>query len=334
MSTQTLSSPAGNTFECSFCGHPNAISPQALDKVQVRCARCKLQLKRVHHAKFKHLDPAVYRHPLAQEAQLGLERLPGLQAILQKVQPLADQLYAEAYFAANSLRVSEQQYPDLHAKLVAACRTLGLNRVPHLYVSGLDMTGELGVASYCGGVELPFVVLSADLLASFDEQDVLATLAHELGHIHCGHLPYKLAADHLALLLSKTYRKTPLEALADTITQPIQQALLIWRQKANLSADRSAMLVTQDERTVLAYLMKQAGGVVGAKANLEAFREQARQSQAATTLAWLEKYWPQMLYMRRNPPFAVWRAAELMNWYAPEKKQGYGYQEIVKIFAA
>ncbi len=330
MTTESLTQ---NTFACSFCGWTNNINPKTLDKIQVRCSRCKLQLSTQHHAKFRHLDPAVYMHPLDAEGIQALQKLPGLQALLQKLQPLAEQSYCEAFFAANSLRVSEQQYPDLYAKLKGACQTLGITQIPHLYLSLVDLFGEMGVHTFSGGTTHPFIVLSSQLVEVMDEQDVLTAIAHELGHIHCGHMVYKSAADTLGLVLSKTFKKSPLEAVADSISLPIQQALLTWRLKSNLSADRTAMLITQSESAVYAYLMKQAGGIVSSKASLPAFTEQAQTLNLQVVYTWLEKYWQQMLFSRSGMNFPVWRAAELNQW-SRENLKGYGYQEIVKIFAA
>lgn len=329
----TTESPTQNAVACPFCGWTNNINPRTLDKIQVRCSHCKLQLSTGHHAKFRHLDPVVYMHTLDSEGMQALQKLPGLQALLQKLQPLAEQTYCEAFFASNSLRVGEQQYPDLYAKLKAACQTLGMTTIPHLYLSQVDLHGEMGAYTFSGGTSLPFIVISAQLVEMMDDRDILTALAHELGHIHCGHMVYKSAADMLSLVLNKTFKKTPLEAVADSISLPIQQALLTWRLKSNLSADRTAMLVTQNEDAVFSFLMKQAGGIVSSKASLPAFTEQALALKLELVHAWLEKYWQQMLYSRSTLSFPVWRAAELSHW-SREKQKGYGYQEIVKIFAA
>lgn len=328
MSTDT----ASNTFACPFCGGKNAVSVQALQKVQLKCSFCKLPLKNQHHAKFAHLDPTMYRHPLETDSWQSLQVLPGIQNILQKVHQFADQSFCEAFFASNSLRVSEQQYPELFFKLQAASKTLGLRRVPHLYVSHIDLSDAMGVYAYSGGIEHPFVVLSSRLLA-LDDTDILVALSHELGHIHAGHLNYKVAADFLPLLLSKVYKKTPLESFADSISLPIQQALITWRLKANLTADRSAMLVLQDENLLMSYLMRQAGGLTTSKANLEAFRAQAEALNPQIVYTWLDKYWQQILFNRTNMNFPVWRATELHLW-SRENQKGYGFAEIVKIFGS
>lgn len=328
-----MNAPTQEQFSCGYCGWQNNVSAQALEKVQVRCSRCKLTLSTRKQAYFKHLDPAVYMHPTAAEALQQLKNLPGVQNLLSKMQTLGEQSFGEAFFAANGLRVGPKQYPDLYGKLMAVCRIMGIQQMPALYLSYVDIFGDMGLYSYSGGSEAhPFIVLSPQLLSVFDEQDLLAALATEIGHIHCGHMPYKIAADCLPLIMHKAFKKTPLEAMAENISLPVQQALLIWRLKANLSADRTMMLVLQNEKASFNYLLKQTGGTVASRASLEAFVQQAQQLNQTLIHQWLDKYWQQFLYSHRVFSFPVWRAAELLQWTREDQK-GYGYKDIVKIFS-
>jgi len=328
-STETTSD---TTVPCPFCGCINAIRPQTLERLKVRCVRCKLLLSNRRQAYFKHLDPAVYMHPEDAEALKALKNLPGIHNLLSKMQVLSEQTFGEAFFAANGLRIGSKQYPDLHAKLTAACQIMGIQQLPNLYLSHVDLFGEMGMYSHSGGSEQPFIVLSPRVLDHFDEMDVLAVLAGELGHIHCGHMRYKVFADYLCLVTHKVFKKTPLENIADNISLPVQQALVNWRVKANLSADRTAMLVLQNEKAIFGYLLKQAGGTINSRANLEAFVAQAHQLNGSVVNNWLDKYWQQFLHSQRIFSFPVWRAAELLQW-SRENQKGYGYQDIVKIFA-
>lgn len=328
-----MSQATQKTFQCAICQAPQNFGPEVLERMSLHCSRCHLPLKTTPHSRFRHLDPAVYKHPFDVEATQTLEKLPGMQALLKKITPLAEQSYAEAFFAANGLRVNEKQSPALYAKLVAAAQILGLNQVPNLYLSYADLFGSLGQWAYSGGIEQPFIVLSPQVQQVFDARDQLALLARELGHIHLGHMQFKLAADTLALMLQRPFKKTPLETISDNLTLPIQQNLLSWRLKANLSADRTAMLVLQDERAVFSLLMKLAGGS-DEQASLEAFVQQAHQLNLQMVYDWLDTYWQQFLYNRQVDSFATWRAAEMLNWSRQERKKGYGYQDIVKIFAA
>lgn len=320
-----------NHVECPLCGFENKVSLQALERVKIRCARCKLYLKTSPHAKFRHLDPAVYRHPLETEAFKKLSLMPGINTVLQKIAPLLEQNYSETFFAANGLKVGPHQYSDLYAKLESACRTLGYSKVPSLYVSFMGLHGDMGLHSYAAGDTSPFIVISPEALEHLAEEEVLALLSHELGHIQMGTLRYRMAADVLSILMSKTFRKTPLEIFADSISLPVQQAILNWRLYANLSADRSAILVLQDPQAVFSLLLKLSGGL-SSRASLDSFMSHAESFDGENMARWIEQYWQQFLFSRQMPSFPVWRAYEINNWSKPSRK-GYGFQDIVKVFA-
>ena len=133
--------------------------------------------------------------------------------------------------------------------------------------------------------------------------------------------------------MHKAFKKNSLSNLAEGISLPIQQALFTWRLKANLSADRTAMLVVQEEKAIFSLLMKLAGGTEQ-EANLEAFVTQANQLNLQLVDEWLEHYWQQFSYQKHVSAFATWRAAELIAWSRVDRKKGYGYQDIFKIFSA
>jgi len=316
---------------CSICLAVHPFAPDALHKLNLHCSRCKLPLTQQEHKKFAHLDAAVYQHPLDIESMEALKKQPGVQQIIEKLKPLNQQNYAEAFFAANGLRVTEKQYPALYAKLQAACRILGMSKMPNLYVSFESLYG--GEFAFSGGEPQPFIVLNPDIFKYFDDKDILALIGRELGHMHCHHMPLKATVDNLYVILHKAFKKNPLSNLAENISLPVQQALFTWRLKANLSADRTAMLVVQEEKAIFSLLMKLAGGI-DQQANLEAFVKQANQLNTQRVDEWLENYWQQFSYQKRVSSFATWRAAELIAWSRSDRKKGYGYQDIVKIFSA
>ena len=320
-----------NYVTCPFCSFANPVSHHALSRVKIRCARCKLYLKTSPHAKFQHLDPAVYRHPLETEAFKKLSLMPGINTVLQKISPLLEQEYTQTFFMANGLEVGPKQYPDLYAKLESACRTLGHSRIPKLYLSFVDQTGLPRALSFAAGDKEPFIVISPEALQRLEEEEVLALIAHELGQIQMGTLRYRMAADVLPILMSKTFKKTPLEVFADSISQPLQQALIQWRVLSKLSADRSAMLVVQDQQAMFSLLLKMSGGI-NSRASKDAFLAQAENLGSEKISQWLDKYWQQFIFTRGVPHFATWRASQLNAWSRPSRK-GYGFQDIVKIFA-
>lgn len=316
---------------CSICQTPHPFAPETLKTLTLHCSRCKLPLSQVTHKRFSHMDSAVYRHPHDVESMEALKKQPGVEQLIAKMKPLSKQNYAEAFFAANGLRVNESQYPSLYAKLKAACRILGFAKIPNLYLSFESLYGN-EFAFSAGDVD-PFIVLSPDIFKLFNDKDILALIGRELGHIHCHHMPLKSTVDNLYVVLHKAFKKNSLSNLAEGISLPIQQALFTWRLKANLSADRTAMLVVQEEKAIFSLLMKLAGGTEQ-EANLEAFVTQANQLNLQLVDEWLEHYWQQFSYQKHVSAFATWRAAELIAWSRVDRKKGYGYQDIFKIFSA
>ncbi|PIQ28731.1 hypothetical protein COW36_11810 [bacterium (Candidatus Blackallbacteria) CG17_big_fil_post_rev_8_21_14_2_50_48_46] len=321
-----------NTVNCSFCGKTHSIRPETLSKIEIRCSQCKLMLSSTPHSHFQHLDPAVYRHQLDTDSQQHLRSLPGVDNIIRKLLDFAQEAFPESFFAANCIQASPQQYADLHAKLEVACRTLGMTLRPHLYISPEDMVSSTGWGTFSGGTDKPFIVLPVTLLENFEEHEILAVLAHEMGHFQLNQHAVKVAADFLQLMLTKPLRRNPMGAFLENITPPVQNALLNWRYKADLSADRSALLVLQNPEQLAQLLMKIAGNASESTNTLENFITQARNLDRQSILNWLDK--PGVQQLCPTPPrFAVWRMAELLSWTSDDMKT-YGYSKIIKVFAA
>lgn len=329
----TQASASLSQVTCTYCGQVHALKPETLSKIQIRCSRCKLQLgESAHHSRFRHMDPAVYRHPLDHEAQDHLKALPGVDNVLKKLLEYSQEAFGEGFFAMNCLRVSDKQFPDLAAKLQVACQTLGMTTVPELYVAPDDLVPGSAWGTYSGGLDRPFIVFPSSLLDLLTEEETLAVLAHEIGHFHCNHHALKVAADFLMILKGKVLKKSPMLALLDSITPPVQNALFLWRRKADLSADRTSLLVLQNTRQIAQLLAQHVGGQNLDRVNLDEFLVQASNFDRQSLLTWLDKSWPLQL-CDRVPALGVWRMAELLAWTSDEMKT-YGYSKIIKVFAA
>jgi Zn-dependent protease with chaperone function len=179
----------------------------------------------------------------------------------------------------------------------------------------------LAFNAFTGGVEKPFIVIYSSLLERLDDKEVLGVLAHEAGHIHCQHLLYKVAADLLFMITDMILRGSPFAGLADLFSLPVRIALLTWRHKAELSCDRTALLVTQDERVVASMMMKLAGGTLASKMDLDEFIAQAREFDKRAAENFLDKFWTMLIAGTMSHPFPVWRVSEIIDW--AEKEDGY-----------
>ncbi len=303
-------------FQCSYCGQRNQIAEgRAVDSA--RCGKCRLPLGGGAHRKFAELKPDDYIHPLDAQALSTLRGIPGIDTVLKKLIELIGESYLRVVANANTVRVGPSQYPDLDAKLDVVCCTLGVPK-PDLYVTVTDpiFGGGVGFNAMTTGVEKPFIIGFSTLLERLDDREILAVLAHEVGHIHAQHMLYTTAARLIQLIAQVLLTSNPVTATFGTILNwTIQVALINWYQKAELSCDRAALLVVQDKSVIVSAMLKLAGGLMaGRTVNYEAFIEQARDFDKRYEERMVDKFWTIIASSGRTHPFPVWRVAEILKW--------------------
>ena len=66
------------------------------------------------------------------------------------------------------------------------------------------------VNAFTGGVERPIIVLYSQLIERLNDEEVLAVVAHEVGHIHAEHVLYMTAARLLEFLAKSAVLASPL----------------------------------------------------------------------------------------------------------------------------
>lgn len=312
-----MSNSASNgEFRCAYCGQRNQFS-EGRPVDAARCGRCRLPFRDTPHRKFAELDPHAYVHPLDSQALAALKAIPGIDTILKKLIELTGESYLRVMANANTVKVGPKQYPDLDAKLDVVCCSLGVPK-PDLYITVTDPVfgGGVGFNAMTTGVEKPFIIGYSTLLERLDDREILAVLAHEVGHIHAQHLLYSTAARLLALVTNYLLMSNPITSTISTLVSwTIQVALISWYQKAELSCDRAAMIVVQDERVITSAMLKLAGGLMaGRQVNHEAFIEQAREFDRLYEERMVDKFWTIIAASGRTHPFPVWRVAELLKW--------------------
>src|SRR5205823_10121273 len=136
-----------------------------------------------------------------------------------------------------------------------------------------------------------------------DENERRAVLAHEVGHIMSGHTTYTTLA---VILLAIGISNLPM----GIVLLPFELALFEWYRKSEFSADRAALLGTQDVRSAQSVNLKLAGGgVLDDPIDLDTFLEQARDYE--TMAGPWDKVWQFINTVFRTHPFATVRAGEL-----------------------
>ena len=247
------------------------------------------------------ISPIAWEHPADRAALNALRKIPGFDMVLRKVFGMFGERALLLAFKANAVKVTENQYPDLHESLLRVCEVLDAEEVPELFVSQKPVVNAGAV-----GMSKPFIVLNSSLVELLGQDEVEAVIGHEVGHILSGHVLYRTL---LVILLSLTVFRYPLAGLA---VRPVLFALLEWYRKSELSSDRAGLLAVQDPDASMRGLMHMAGGMRGETLNLEEFVAQAEEYREGGEL--LDSVYKVLNVLGLTHPFAVVRVAELKDW--------------------
>ncbi len=297
---------ARRTIRCRYCGQRNDVRTE---NGEARCGRCRLLLSAEPHKKFAALDKNQYIHPADRRALAALRSIPGIDTALKKLLEVTGESAIRVIFTASAVKVTPKQCPDLHAKLQIACSTLGVE-LPELFVQQSPVPN-----AFTGGVKRPVIVLYSALLERLTDEEVLAVVAHEVGHIHAEHVLYLTAARLIELAANAALVAAPIALLIkELLTLGMRYALLAWARRAELSCDRAALLVAQDPDVVGRTMMKLAGGTFASKVDYEQFLEQGRDFQKNYDEKALDRFWADIITASLSHPFPVWRVSEILKW--------------------
>lgn len=294
------------SVRCRFCGQLNQTR---VGRVDPRCGRCRLPLSGEPHKKFADLNKHDYIHPADSRALAALRTIPGIDSALKKLLAVTGESAIRVIFTASAVKVTDKQCPDLYAKLQIACTTLGVD-MPELFVQQNPT-----VNAFTGGVERPVIVLHSSLLERLTDEEVLAVVAHEVGHIHAEHVLYLTAARLIEALANVAIAATPVATIvAQILSGTMRAALLAWARRAELSCDRAALLVMQDPHILGRTMMKLCGGTFASKVDYDQFLAQARDFQKNYDAKALDRFWADIISSGLSHPFPVWRVSEIFKW--------------------
>jgi Zn-dependent protease with chaperone function len=199
------------------------------------------------------ISSAAFKHPLDQQAEQALRSVPGFDLVAGKFVEFIYERPQLVYLMGNSIQVGPRQYSTLYRIFRECVRDLDMHPEPLLFVEQNPQ-----VNSYSLGQEHPYVVVNTGLLDLLSEAEIRTVLAHELGHIKCGHtilIQMGIWARNAASQLSEmTF------GFGNFISSGLIYAFYEWRRKAELSSDRAAFLVMDDLDIVMQTMMKLSGG--------------------------------------------------------------------------
>ncbi|HIK49546.1 MAG TPA: M48 family metallopeptidase [Oscillatoriales cyanobacterium M59_W2019_021] len=259
-----------------------------------------------------------FRHPLDREAEETLRNLPGFDLLTRKFVEFVYERPQFVYHMGSSIEVGPRQYSTVYQIFRECVRDLDIAPEPTLFISQTPMAN-----AYSLGQDRPSITLNAGLLDLMDEAELQTVIAHELGHIKCGHTILIQMA--IWAISTATYIGELTFGLGNFIGTGLIYAFYEWRRKAELSADRAALLVLDDIHPVMSTMMKMAGGS-HKYANEVSLNEFIRQSERYQDLDRdsLNQVYKFLLYnggqgAMLSHPFPVDRLSYLQEWWQSEE---------------
>jgi Zn-dependent protease with chaperone function len=219
----------------------------------------------------------------------------------------------------NNIEVGPRQYASLYGMLRECVRDLDIHPEPTLFVTQSPV-----VNAYALGQDHPCIILNTGLLDLLNEAELRSVIAHELGHIKCGHTTLTQMVNWAIAAISGLAGVT--FGLSGLVSGGLILASYEWLRKAELSADRAALLVMDELNPVLHTMMRLAGGS-SRYANEVSLQEFLRQSERYQELDQdgLNQVYKFLLYNNLaegvflTHPFNVERVKYLQEWSTSEE---------------
>lgn len=249
------------------------------------------------------ISPRAWEHPADRAALSALRQVPGFDDVLRFFLGMTWEKSIRLIFLASSVRVGPTQFPKLDGLVNQACEILDLSDRPEVYVTQNPL---LNAGAW--GVRNPFITLNSSMLDIMGEDEQLAVIAHEIGHILSGHVLYKNLL-RILILLSAPLIPVPFPML---VLRGVIAALTEWDRKSELSADRAGLLVVQDPEISYRTLMHLAGGKHIEEMDMQAFFAQAEEYESGGDI--LDGIYKFLNLMGQSHPFAVLRLSALHQW--------------------
>lgn len=166
----------------------------------------------------------------------------------------------QAQQLGNSLKISKHQFPEINTLVEECAAALDIRRIPKVYISQ-DPT----LNAFTMGFKSPYtIVLNSALVEKFNQNELKAVIGHEMGHVK--------------------FKHTMILSLISPVGQNIAFMDFLfgfWQRRTEYTADRCALICSQDKDIVIKTLTKIAGGAkVGENVDLDKIMLQLQDSRA------------------------------------------------------
>ncbi len=246
------------------------------------------------------ISPQAWEHPSDRAALDTLRRIPGIDQLIKFFGGWTHDRMVRLLFLGSGVRVGQNQVPRIYDLVQKACEILDMGSIPETYILNDPHWNASAL-----GFEKPFLVLHSSLVQRLKDEELLAVIGHELGHIKAGHVLYRTM---LWVLLQVGFLSG---LLPSWVSLPLVLALKEWYRKSELSCDRAGLLTVQDPKAAQSLLAQMAGGGVE-EIKVEEMIRQADEYDAAPDM--IDSVYKFFQVMDLGHPLLAIRLREIILW--------------------
>lgn len=298
-------------ISCPKCSHEKNISISTYknnSKLKCPIPECgteftyKLNCSFDSH-QYEDISPDAFTHPLDRKTISVLRKVPGIDFALRKMMEYGYEKILRINSMADDVKVTPTTCGYIHDMVEQACKCLGIT-LPDVFINQNPYPN-----AFTFGDKYPLISIQSGLIELLTEDELYAVIAHEVTHIKCHHVLYHMLANFLV-------NASSLLGIVGGFIIPLNLALLEWSRKAELSADRGSLMITNNKDASIKFLMKLAGGSAQLSEMIDQseFITQAQQFEKMTEGINLNKFFRMASNITRTHPFPVLRAYEINKW--------------------
>ncbi len=264
-----------------------------------------------------------YEHDLDRKALSALEGTPGLEILVRKFNEYALEKIFRVQYTGSSIKVTPQNFPEVHNLYIEVCQILDMPKIPELYIQW-----GYNINAFTAGVEKPFVMLHSGCIDLMTRDELAFIIGHELGHVKSAHVLYHQMA-LVFPIFGEILGKATL-GVGELLSTGLQLALLHWKRMSEFTCDRAGLLACQNSDAAVSTFIKMAGVPMKYYNSfvVDDFIKQARGFEELNYDT-MSKVAKAVTIMGQTHPWIVMRAAEIIKWI-----EGPVYNDIIANCAA
>ena len=247
-------------------------------------------------------------HPEDAKAIQIIKGVPGYEQLIRMFMKLGYEAQYRGENMANHIRVTTESFPEIYRLFKTVVANVGIQE-PELYIYN-----DPEMNAYTYGETNTFIALSSGAVEKMNGEELMGIISHECGHILCRHTLYS------TMFKTLTEMGSVFGVIHRTLFAPLYLALQYWNRKSELSADRCAAVVV-DEEVYQSALVKLASGLKDVTGKARRLVEQGKQYESFKSSSLWYRIQQEYRCMFYSHPQLCTRALELDRW-----KDSYSYR--------